>query len=64
MSNEATSKLTPEALEERLIEFAVRIIAKAGLLKPALLTGLLDECAELKRIFGASLRTARLRSVK
>lgn len=127
MSDENPSKLTPEALEERLIDFAVRvitlanqlgptlagkhiagqivrsgtspapnyaearsaesradfihklrivvkelnetsvwlrIIARSGLLKPALLTGITEECAILKRILGASLRTARLRSAK
>ncbi len=127
MSEKEKPKLTPEALEERLIDFAVRIIAlanrlsvtmagkhiagqivrsgtspapnysesrsaesradfihklrvalkelnethvwlriiaKAGLLKPVLLTGLVNECDELKRIIGASLQTARLRSGK
>jgi four helix bundle protein len=37
----------------------LRIIAGAGLLKPQLLNGLSAECDELKRILGASLRTAR-----
>lgn len=127
MSDETSNKLTPEVLEERLIDFAVRVIAlanrlgpslsgkhiagqivrsgtspasnysearsaesradfihklrivvkelnetsvwlritaKAGLMKPDLLTSLLAECDELKRIFGASLRTARLRPAK
>ena len=42
----------------------LRIIAGAGLLKPRLLLGLSGECDELKRILGASLRTARLRGGK
>ncbi len=121
MSDETPNKLTPEALGERLVDFAVRvitltnqlgptlagkhiarqivrsgtspapnysearsaesrsdfihklrivvkelnetsvwlrIIARSGLLKPALLTGITEECAVLKRILGASLRTA------
>lgn len=127
MSDENKAKLTPEVLEERLIDFAVRVIslanrlstsfagknianqivrsgtspapnyaearsaesradfihklrivvkelnetsvwlritAKSSLVKPDLLGNLLSECDELKRIFGASLRTARLRSAK
>ena len=127
MSDTEKNKLTPEALEERLIDFAVRIIAlanrlstsfagkhiagqvvrsgtspapnyaearsaesradfihklrivvkelnetsvwlrvatRSGLMKENLLAGLLTECEELKRIFGASLRTARLRAPK
>ena len=42
----------------------LRVAARGGLVKEILLTGLLAECEELKRIFGASLRTARLRSGK
>jgi four helix bundle protein len=127
MSDEIARKMTPEILEERLIEFAVRVIglanrlsasfagkhianqivrsgtspapnyaegrsaesradfihklrivvkelnetsvwlwitAKSGIVKEALLDGLQTECDELKRILGASLRTARLRSAK
>jgi len=127
MSEEIARKMTPEILEERLIDFAVRvialanrlsdsfagkhianqivrsgsspapnyaegrsaesradfihklrivvkelnetsvwlrIIAKSGVVKETLLDGLQNECDELKRILGASLRTARLRSVK
>ena len=127
MSDESKVKMTPEGLEERLIDFAVRVIslanrlstsfagkhiasqivrsgtspapnyaegrsaesradfihklrivvkelnetsvwlritAKSRLVKPELLNGLHAECDELKRILGASLRTARLRSVK
>ncbi len=39
----------------------LRVITKSKLLKPSLLTGLAAECDELRRIIGASLRTARLR---
>ena len=39
----------------------LRIIAKSGVLKVELLTGLITECEELKRMFGASLKTARTR---
>ena len=42
----------------------LRIIAKSGLLKEELVAGLTTECEELKRIFGASLKTARTRSSK
>ena len=42
----------------------LRIVAQSGLLKPRLLLGLSGECDELKRILGASLRTARLRGAK
>jgi len=42
----------------------LRIVARSGLLKPRLLLGLSGECDELKRILGASLRTARLRGAK
>lgn len=42
----------------------LRITAKSALVKPDLLDGLHAECDELKRILGASLRTARLRSAK
>ena len=42
----------------------LRIITRGGLLKPRLLAGLSAECEELKRILGASLRTARLRGAK
>ncbi len=42
----------------------LRIIAKSKMLKPALLSGLNQECDELRRIIGASLRTARLRGNK
>jgi four helix bundle protein len=42
----------------------LRIVVRSGLLKPRLLLGLSGECDELKRILGASLRTARLRSAK
>ena len=38
----------------------LRIVTRSGLLKPRLLLGLSGECDELKRILGASLRTARL----
>lgn len=125
--SEPAAKITPEILEERLVDFAVRVIAlanrlsasfagkhianqmvrsgtspapnyaegrsaesradfihklrvvvkelnetslwlrisaKSGLVKDTLLNGLQNECDELKRIMGASLRTARLRSAK
>jgi len=39
----------------------LRIIARGGLVQPALVAGLTEECDELRRIIGASLRTARLR---
>lgn len=42
----------------------LRIIVGGGILKEALVTDLSSGCDELKRIFGASLRTARLRSAK
>ena len=42
----------------------LRITAKSAIVKPDLLGNLLSECDELKRILGASLRTARLRSAK
>jgi four helix bundle protein len=42
----------------------LRICARGALVKPDLLDQLLVECDELKRIFGASLRTARLRPAK
>jgi four helix bundle protein len=42
----------------------LRIITRGALLKPRLLTGLAAECEELKRILGASLRTARLGGAK
>jgi four helix bundle protein len=42
----------------------LRIVAQGGLLKPQLLAQLTTECEELKRILGASLRTARLRGAK
>lgn len=42
----------------------LKIIAKGGLLKEALLADLLTEGEALRRIVGASLRTARLRSAK
>ncbi|HWA84728.1 MAG TPA: four helix bundle protein [Opitutus sp.] len=42
----------------------LKIIAAGGLLKEALLADLLREGEALKRIVGASLRTARLRSAK
>lgn len=42
----------------------LRIIAKSELIKEALLGDLQSECDELKRIIGASLRTARLRAAK
>ena len=42
----------------------LRIVARSGRLKPRLLLGLSGECDELKRILGASLRTARLGSAK
>ncbi len=127
MTDTEKNKLTPETLEERLIDFAVRVIAlanrlrtsfagkhiagqivrsgsspapnysearsaesradfihklrivvkelnetsvwlrvttRSGLMKENLLAGLLTECEELKRIFGASLPTARLRAAK
>lgn len=42
----------------------LRISVKSGLVKDTLLNGLQAGCDELKRIMGASLRTARLRSAK
>jgi four helix bundle protein len=42
----------------------LRVVTKGGLLKAELLADLSEECAELKRIFGASLRTARVRAPK
>jgi len=42
----------------------LRIIVRSELIKVSLLGDLLAECDELKRIFGASLRTARLRASK
>ena len=42
----------------------LQIIARGELLKLRLLTGLSAECEELKRILGASLRTARMRGSK
>ena len=41
----------------------LRIIAEGELLKLELLNGLLSECAELQRILGSAIRTARLRAV-
>jgi four helix bundle protein len=40
----------------------LRIIARGELVQPALIAGLSEECDELRRIIGASLRTARLRA--
>jgi len=40
----------------------LRIIGRGVLVKADLLDGLTAECEELKRIIGASLRTARVRS--
>lgn len=37
----------------------LKIIARSGLVKESLLVGLQNECAELQKILGASLRTAR-----
>jgi four helix bundle protein len=42
----------------------LRIIIGGGLLKESLVADLSSECNELKRILGASLRTARVRSAK
>jgi hypothetical protein len=42
----------------------LRIAGRSDLIKSTLLDGLVTESAELKRIFGASLRTARLRGSK
>jgi four helix bundle protein len=42
----------------------LRIVGKSSLVKPSLLEALLAECDELKRIVGASLRTARLRAAR
>jgi four helix bundle protein len=42
----------------------LRISARSGLVKETLLNGLQTECDELRRIFGASLRTACLRVSK
>ena len=42
----------------------LRIAGRSNLVKPVLLGGLVTESDELKRIFGASLRTARLRGSK
>lgn len=40
----------------------LRIVARSELLRPTLLSGLHNECDELRRITGASIRTARLRA--
>ena len=40
----------------------LRIVARSELLKPDLLLGVHNECDELRRIIGASIRTARLRA--
>ena len=42
----------------------LRIVARSELLKADLLAGLNEECDELRRIIGASLRTARLRATR
>jgi four helix bundle protein len=42
----------------------LRVAGRSSLVKPTLLDGLVAEADELKRIFGASLRTARTRSAK
>ena len=42
----------------------LRIIVRSELIRETLLGDLQTECEELKRIMGASLRTARLRSAK
>jgi four helix bundle protein len=42
----------------------LRVVVKSKLVRPTLLDGLTNESSELKRIFGASLRTARLRGSK
>ncbi|MEI6862384.1 MAG: four helix bundle protein [Verrucomicrobiota bacterium] len=42
----------------------LRVLGRSGLMKQALLEGLLAECDALRRILGASLRTARARSTK
>lgn len=42
----------------------LRVVARSNLIKSTLLGGLTTEADELKRIFGASLRTARVRGSK
>lgn len=42
----------------------LRVAGRSNLVKPMLLQGLTTEADELKRIFGASLRTLRLRGSK
>jgi hypothetical protein len=66
MENETTGK-SPQSksdeLEQRLNETKIwlRIIKHSELLKPNLLTGMVEENQELCRIFTSSLKTARTR---
>ena len=41
----------------------LRVIARSALVKANLVDGLLSECDELRKIVGASLRTARVRQL-